>query len=89
MDKVKWRVVHPRLFNIFADEGHVGHAGGNVGLDETQVRANDLRVWVAAGELDGPYACGVEIRFVVMKRQLQVDIRSPVPVPMSSTRGGS
>lgn len=68
VDKVKRRVVHPRLFNVLADEGHVGHAGGNVGLDEAQVRANDSGVWVAASEFDGPDACGVEVRVVVIRR---------------------
>lgn len=54
-DKIKWLSKNPLvLFGIFFDKGHVGW--GVFGLDEAEIGACDLGVWVHVGEGDGPDA---------------------------------
>lgn len=63
VDIVVCLLVDPVLFNVLPDKGAVGGAFGR--LDEAEVCADDLGVWVLAGELDGPDSgAGAYIEYV-------------------------
>lgn len=49
--------VVPRVLRVCAHEANVGGRLPLVGLDQTQVCADDLAVWVQPRELVGPEAC--------------------------------
>lgn len=64
VDVVVVTLVDPVLFDVLPDEGAVW--GAPRGLDQAQIGADDVGLWVLSRELDGPDSGSCALRCLVM-----------------------